>query len=96
MCQPAWLLDYAEAFVQESAAGPLFENAESERARRTMKKCIEDLVPPVALRNPSDPWWIKTKASDEFLDRLFEAFFEKLGLPNLMLLKHNIKYMYKA
>jgi uncharacterized sporulation protein YeaH/YhbH (DUF444 family) len=24
------------------------------------------------------------KASDEFLDRLFEIFFEKLRLPNLM------------
>lgn len=49
-----------------------------------MDECIHELVPPVALRNPDDVWWRNVKASDEFLDRLFEIFFEKLQLPNLM------------
>ena len=49
-----------------------------------MDECIHELVPPVALRNPEDVWWRNVKASDEFLDRLFEIFFDKLGLPNLM------------
>jgi hypothetical protein len=30
------------------------------------------------------PWSDDTKASDEFLDRLFELFFEALELPNLL------------
>ena len=49
-----------------------------------MDECIADLAPPVALRDPSDRWWIDTKISDDFLDRLFPAFFKKLHLPNLM------------
>jgi len=42
------------------------------------------ISPPVALRDSNDPWWIDTKASDDFLDRLFERYFERLRLPNLM------------
>lgn len=30
------------------------------------------------------PWSDETKATDEFLDRLFERFFEALELPNLL------------
>ena len=49
-----------------------------------MRKCVEDLAPPVALRDRNDPWWSKVKASDDFLDRLFGTYFKPLGLPNLM------------
>ncbi|MEK7408738.1 MAG: hypothetical protein AAB225_27040 [Acidobacteriota bacterium] len=49
-----------------------------------MQRCIEDLVPPLALRNRSDPWWTNVKASDEFLDRIFDEYFRRLNLPNLM------------
>jgi hypothetical protein len=49
-----------------------------------MRRCIEDLVPPAALRNLADRWWSDTKATDDFLDRLFEEFFAQLKLPNLM------------
>jgi hypothetical protein len=45
---------------------------------------IDDFVPRAALRDRSDAWWLNTKASDEFLDRLFVAFFKTLGLPNLL------------
>ena len=49
-----------------------------------MQECINDLVPPVAPRNRDDRWWSEVKASDEYLDRLFDAFFKRLALPNLM------------
>jgi hypothetical protein len=49
-----------------------------------MEECFEDFVPRAALRDPADRWWVETKISDDFLDRLFPAFFEKLGIPNLM------------
>jgi energy-coupling factor transporter ATP-binding protein EcfA2 len=84
LCQPETLLAYAEASGREAALGPLFEAAASEERRNAMKESIEDFVPPAALRDRSDPWWRDTKASDDFLDRLFGAFFEKLRLPNLM------------
>jgi len=49
-----------------------------------MDRCIQDLVPPIALRDRSHQWWIETKISGQFLDPLFEAFFAALSLPNLM------------
>jgi hypothetical protein len=31
-----------------------------------------------------DPWSADVKASDDFLNPLFDRFFKKLGLPNLL------------
>ncbi len=84
LCYPEVLLAYATASAQADHPGPLFAVAEAEKRRATMQECITDLVPPVALRNPEDRWWHEVKASDEFLDRLFDSFFERLGLPNLL------------
>lgn len=82
LARPRVLLAYAESGAQEF--GPLFEPIELERRRRAMQDCIDDLVPRAALRDLHDRWWIDTKISDDFLDRAFESFFRKLGLPNLM------------
>ncbi|MBI3240923.1 MAG: AAA family ATPase [Chloroflexi bacterium] len=84
LCYPEVLLAYATASAQADHPGPLFAIAEAEKRRAIMQECITDLVPPVALRNPEDRWWHEVKASDEFLDRLFDSFFERLGLPNLL------------
>ena len=85
LCQPDTLVAYAEAGIKEESPGPLFDKTTSERRRAAMEESIRDMVPPVALRNPSDPWWNDTKASTDFLDRLFDAFFKRLGLPNLLM-----------
>jgi ABC-type taurine transport system ATPase subunit len=84
LCSPETLLAYAEACGRELALGPLFDAADLERRQATMQNCIEDYVPRAAMRNPNSRWWLDTKVSDEFLDDLFEAFFRKLNLPNLM------------
>jgi predicted ATPase len=82
LCQPETLTAYAEDSASEQ--GPLFEPAERQRRRNAMEKSIADLIPPVALRDRNDSWWLNVKASDEFLDRLFASFFEQLALPNMM------------
>jgi len=84
LCQPETLLAWAEASGEETSPGPLFTPGQATARREIMDDCIHELVPPLALRNPDDVWWRDTKASDDFLDRLFEMFFEKLKLPNLM------------
>lgn len=84
LSSPETLIAYAEASAEEVAPGPLFQPREKEKRVEAMRECIEDFVPRAALRDRSDRWWIDTKASDDFLDRLFESFFKKLGLPNLM------------
>jgi ABC-type taurine transport system ATPase subunit len=84
LCQPDVLLRYAEAIDETKLPGPLFAEAEKEHRRKIMQECIEYLAPPVALHDSNDRWWKDTKASDEFLDRLFEMYFERMELPNLM------------
>lgn len=84
LCTPETLLIYAESSAHEAAPGPLFNAGETQRRRQIMNECIPDFVPGAPLRDRSDKWWFDTKASDAFLDNLFEAFFKKLGLPNLM------------
>lgn len=75
LCSAETLLAYARACM-----GSLFE----QPCQAAMAECIEDYVPRAAQRDPLDRWWVDTKASDDFLDRLFPAFFKKLNLPNLM------------
>lgn len=84
LCRPETLLAWAESSAEETSPGPLFTPGQAARRREVMDECIHELVPPLALRNPDDVWWRNVKASDEFLDRLFEIFFERLRLPNLM------------
>jgi len=84
LCSPETLIAYAEASAEEAVPGPLFQPTEKEKRVQAMRECIEDFVPRAALRDRSDRWWMDTKASDDFLDRLFESFFKKLALPNLM------------
>lgn len=84
LCFPSVLEDYAAALARARAGGPLFEETEIRRFRDLMTLCITERVPPAALSDPSDLWWTRTKASDDFLDPLFERFFQELQLPNLM------------
>ena len=49
-----------------------------------MRKCVERRIPPAALQDTRDRWWSDVKASAEFLDLVFEEFFDRLDLPNLM------------
>jgi hypothetical protein len=84
LCQPATLVAYAQSSAEPVAGGPLFEASEASHRRRVMQECIEDFVPRAALRDSADSWWANTKASDDFLDRLFATYFRKLQLPNLL------------
>lgn len=84
LCQPETLMRFAEDSVASELEGPLFQSAERERRRRAMEDSIADRVPPAALRDPNDRFWTDVKASEDLLDRIFEAFYSKLGLANLM------------
>ncbi len=86
ICMPEVLLSYAEAAnaTADEEMGPLFASSQRDRRREIMEGCIRDLVPPIALRDRGDSWWKDVKASDDFLDRLFPQYFERLQLQNLM------------
>lgn len=76
LCMPRVLVEY----VKESCGGTLF--AATWQAK--MEEIIADMVPPMALRDANNAWWYNVKATDEFLDPLFERFFKEVNLPNLM------------
>jgi hypothetical protein len=85
ICQPATLVGWARAAGGGAAMrGELFELAEADRWEAAMRDELARLVPPVALEDSHDPYWIETKATDQLLDRLFAGFFRRLGLENLM------------
>ncbi len=85
---PAVLERYAESLATGKGPGPLFEQREAKRYVEHMRACVKARIPPAALENPDDRWWNDVKASDDFLDPVFEAFFESLGLPNRMRKTH--------
>jgi hypothetical protein len=62
----------------------VLEQAAGEQRRRLMQECVDDVLPRYAARDRASRWWSDVKASDDFLDPVFEAFFLKLQLPNLM------------
>ncbi len=85
ICQPKVLLAFAEAQARpKDSPDDLFSSNEAQRRREVMEKWINKLAPKVALEDPNDPYWHKTKITDDFLDRLFEEYFKELELPNLM------------
>ena len=74
------LIDWARAEADERTEGPLF----SILWVSTIEETITEIESAFVTLGKGTPWSSKTKVSDDFLDRLFEAFFEKLELPNLM------------
>lgn len=48
-----------------------------------MKETITEIENALVMLDKGSPWSPDTKVSNDFLDRLFSAFFKKLGLPNL-------------
>lgn len=77
--QPATLMAWAEAEGVRRTGGPLFAvpwKAAMEKALGQVQDALRTLG---RLRDPDG-----IKASDEFLNPVFSAFFAELGLPNLM------------
>jgi len=68
-------------FCETRTGGDLFD-IPTDDAIRIMQESIEEIVPPIALKNRNDKWWRNTKMSDDFLERVFERYFERLRLPN--------------
>jgi len=80
LCIKDVLLSYAHG----GNADDLFEAADADHRITIMEQCIEELENARNVQRKPAPWSDDIKASDEFLDPLFENYFEKLNLPNIM------------
>jgi ABC-type lipoprotein export system ATPase subunit len=80
LCSETVLLAYARHNLEND----LLEMAEADRREQAMGEAITEVASALATLRKPGPCSPDIKASDEFLDPLFEKYFEKLGLPNLM------------
>ena len=59
-----------------------------EKRQKAMSQAIEEVESALKTLGKGSPWSADIKASDDFLVPLFESYFGKLGLPNLMAKKN--------
>ena len=81
LCGKDVLIRWAEVEEAQRSIGPLFSNLWSP----AMEETIAEVEHALKTLGKGSPWSANTKVSDDFLNPLFEAFFKKLGLENLML-----------
>jgi len=80
LCMEEVLVSYAVG----EPADDLFSTAQQDRRREVMRESIQQVSAALATLEKPDPWSPDVKASDDFLDPLFRAYFKKLELPLLM------------
>jgi ABC-type branched-subunit amino acid transport system ATPase component len=80
LCQESVLLAYA----RHDQSDDLFSRAEAAGREATMRECIHEISQALQTLGRPEPWSDDVKASDDFLNPLFERYFQKLGLPNLL------------
>jgi len=87
-CYPETLEAYAKGAAEEESAGPLFALSEANHRVQIMRESIREVSKALETLGKGSPWDINTKVSDDFLAPLFETYFKKLGLPNVMAKKN--------
>lgn len=79
-CTEDVLLSYAISNLQDD----IFGRHEEARRLSVMKQSIVELTNALKVTKQPAPWAPDIKATDQFLDPLFENYFEKLGLPCML------------
>lgn len=69
------------AFVQIGLGDDLVSQAERMTRLETLDVCQTELINALRLTTEHDPWGPDIKVTDEFLDRLFKLYYERLGTP---------------
>lgn len=69
------------AFVQIGLDDDLIGQAERQTRLDTLERCQTELINALRLTTEHDPWGPNIKVTDEFLDRLFKLYYERLGTP---------------
>lgn len=80
LCLESVLLAYA----RHDQPDDLFGQAESRHREQIMRECIQEIGNALRTLRRIEPWSADIKATDDFLNPLFQLFFDKLHLPNLL------------
>ena len=84
LCTPATLEAWAAVSAPDGQNGPLFVAARAENRIEAMREAIVEISDALRMLNRGAPWDREMKVSDDFLTPLFESYFKRLELPNLM------------
>ena len=84
VCSRAALEAFATASAREAEPDNLFTSVECDRRLGAMREAIAEIRSALKTLGKGSPWSPDIKASDDFLDPLFRAYYQKLNLPNLM------------
>jgi len=84
LCYRETLEAYALESSASSPAGPLFSAAEAQHRLEAMRQAISELESALKTLGKGSPWDPNAKVSDDFLAPLFQNYFKKLDIPNLM------------
>jgi len=82
LCFPETLIAFADQ--PESSLGPLFESTLREKQREAMQSSINEVAAALKVLGRPDAFGPDVKVSDDFLGPVFQSYFDKLGLKNLM------------
>ncbi len=80
LCLESVLISYARS----GQPNDLFGATEADSREKIMRESITEIATALKTLHKPEPWSADIKASDDFLDPLFDKYFEKLKLPNLM------------
>lgn len=80
LCVEEALLAYAR---QEEGEDDLFARAEGARRETAMREAVSEVSKALKTLKKA-PWSVDIRASDELLEPLFDNYFERLGIENLM------------
>lgn len=70
------------AFVQLGLSeNDLVDQAERQHRAEIMTACIDELAQALTVAHRPDPWGPDIKVTDDFLDPLFENYYQRLGTP---------------
>lgn len=70
------------AYARGEDGDDLFSRADSDHRETVMKAAIDEISHALKTLHKRDPWSPDTKVTDDFLDPLFDKYFEQLGTPN--------------
>ena len=69
------------AYARGDQPADLFGHAERAKREEAMRDAIEEVSRALSTLGKPDPWGPDIKATADFLDPLFKAFFKRLELP---------------
>ncbi|GIW89915.1 MAG: ATPase AAA [Pirellulaceae bacterium] len=84
LCFPETLETYARASIVQERPGAVFAASDADRRVTAMRESIDKVQEALKTLHKGSPWSPATKVSNDFLVPLFNEYFKRLGLPNIM------------